>query len=111
MKTSTAQAAPPRDYTRTVYRRRPGSGPAEQKKVDLDWKSGSATASDTRGFLQPADTTPDVGAKSGGREEEEGMNDPRSPRGRGVYIVGRGVGGRRPIYPRPTAPPLAAIGP
>jgi hypothetical protein len=36
-------------------------------------------AFDTRGFLQPADTAPNVGAKSGGREEEEGMNEPRSP--------------------------------
>jgi hypothetical protein len=39
-------------------------------------------ASGTGGFLQPANTAPNVGAKSGGREEEEeGMNDPRSPRG------------------------------
>jgi hypothetical protein len=37
---------------------------------------GSATASETRGFLQPADIVPNVGTKSGGREE--------------VYIVGRG---------------------
>jgi hypothetical protein len=40
-----------------------------------------------------ADAVPNVGTKSGEREEEEGMNDPRAPRG--VYIVGReGVGGR-----------------
>jgi hypothetical protein len=61
--------APLRDYTRTVYRRRPGSG-QERKKMDLDWKSSSTTASGTRGFLQLADTAPNVGAKSGRREEE-----------------------------------------
>jgi hypothetical protein len=72
-----------------VYRRHPGSDPAEQrKKVDLDWKSSSATASDTRGFLQPADTAPNVGAKSGGREEDEGMNEPR---GHGGLYIGRGA--------------------
>jgi hypothetical protein len=61
-----------KDYTRTVYRRRRGSGLAEQrKKVDLDWKSGSMTASGMRGFLQLADTTPNVGAKSGRRERNE----------------------------------------
>jgi hypothetical protein len=42
---------------------------------------GSATASETRGFLQPADIVPNMGTKSGGREEEEGMNDPRSTQG------------------------------
>jgi hypothetical protein len=52
-KTSTTSAAPPRDYTRTVYRRRPGSGPAKQrkKKKDSDQKSSSATASVTWSFL------------------------------------------------------------
>jgi hypothetical protein len=45
-------------------------------------------------FLQPADAVPNVGTKSGGREEEEGMHKPRTPRG--VYIVGEGVSGRRP---------------
>jgi hypothetical protein len=92
-----------------VYRRRLGSGPAEQqKKVDLDWKPGSTTASGMRGFLQPADTGSNVGAKSGGIEEEEGMNNSKEPLG--VYIVGRG--GRWPtalgVNPRPTAPPLVA---
>jgi hypothetical protein len=29
-----------------------------------------------------------MGTKSGGREEEEGMSDPRSPQ-KGFYIVGR----------------------
>jgi hypothetical protein len=73
---------PPRDYTHTVYRRRPGSGPAKQrKKVDLDWKSGSATATGTGGFLQPTDTTPNMGAKSGGREEEKGMLESRGSMG------------------------------
>jgi hypothetical protein len=34
-----------------VYRRCPGSDPAEQrKKVDLDWRFGSATASGMEGF-------------------------------------------------------------
>jgi alpha-L-arabinofuranosidase len=56
-----------------VYRRRAGSGPAEQrKKMDLDWKSGSATASGTRSFLQLADTAPNVGANLVRREEERG---------------------------------------
>jgi hypothetical protein len=65
-----------------VYRHRLGSRPAEQrKKVDLDWKSGSATASRIGGFLQPADTDPNVGAKPGGREEGRGMNEPRGPGG------------------------------
>jgi hypothetical protein len=37
-----------------------------------------------------------VGTKSGGREEEEGMNDLRSPHS-GLYSGERGVGGRRPL--------------
>jgi hypothetical protein len=45
------------------------------------WKYGSTMASGTRGFLQPANIVPNVGTKSGGREEDEGMNDPRSPEG------------------------------
>jgi hypothetical protein len=46
-------------YTHTVYRRRPGSGLAlQRKKMDLDWKSGSAMASGMRGFLQLADIAP-----------------------------------------------------
>jgi hypothetical protein len=70
-----------------VYRCHPGSGPTEQrKKVDLDWKFDSATMSDMRGFLQITDTAPNVGAKSGGREEGRGMNEPRGDMG--VYIVG-----------------------
>jgi hypothetical protein len=32
MKTSTTSATPTRDYTRKVYRHRPGSGPAKQWK-------------------------------------------------------------------------------
>jgi hypothetical protein len=44
-------------------------------------------------FLQPADTTPNVGVKSGGREEEREWNEPTPPWR--VYIVGeRRVGGR-----------------
>jgi hypothetical protein len=50
-----------------------GSGLAEKwKKMDLDWKSGSAMASGTRGFLQLADTAPNVGAKSARREGGRG---------------------------------------
>jgi hypothetical protein len=45
-------------------------------------------------FLQPADVVPNVGTKSGGREEQEGMDEPRTPRG--VYIVGSGGRWRRP---------------
>jgi hypothetical protein len=40
--------------------------------MDLDKKSGIAMTSDTRGFLQLADTAPNVGAKSGRREEGRG---------------------------------------
>jgi hypothetical protein len=65
-----------------VYRHHLGSSPAEQrKKVDSDWKSSNAMASGMRGFLQLADTAPNMGAKSGGREEDEGMNEPRGPGG------------------------------
>jgi hypothetical protein len=87
-KTSTTRAALPRDYTHTVYRRRPGSGPADQqKKMDLDWKSGSTTASDTWSFLQLAGTAPNVGAKPRRREEGRGMNEPR---GHGGPLYRRG---------------------
>jgi hypothetical protein len=79
-KTSTARVVPLRDYTRMVYRHRAGSGPAEhQKKMDLDWKSDTTTTSGTRGLLQLADIAPNVGAKSGRREEGRGMNEPRDP--------------------------------
>jgi hypothetical protein len=73
-----------------VYRRRPSSGPAEQwKKVDLDWKSGSATTSGMRGFVQPADIAPNMGAKLGGREEERKREGCMCQGGLwGVYIVG-----------------------
>jgi hypothetical protein len=65
-----------------VYRRCLGSDPAEQrKKVDLDWKSGSTTASGLGGFLQPVDTVPNVGAMPGGREQGRGVNEPRGPGG------------------------------
>jgi hypothetical protein len=54
-----------------VYRHRPGSDLAEQQnKKDLDWKYGSAIASDMWSFLQLAGTAPNVGAKPGRREEE-----------------------------------------
>jgi hypothetical protein len=68
---SAASAAPLWDHTHTVYRHRLGSSLAKQwKKVDLDWKSGSTTASGAGGFLQPADTAPNVGAKQ--EEERKG---------------------------------------
>jgi hypothetical protein len=52
MKTSAAGAAPPRDYTRTMYRHHPGSGIAEQqKKKEWNQKSSSAMASGTWSFL------------------------------------------------------------
>jgi hypothetical protein len=52
MKTNATEAAPPRDYTRMVYRLRPGSDPAEQRKnKDRNWKSSNATASGTWNFL------------------------------------------------------------
>jgi hypothetical protein len=79
---SGTSVAPLRDYTHTVCRHRLGSGLVEQrKKVDLDWKSGGATVSRMGGFLQPADTAPNVGAKPGGREEGRGMNEPMGPGG------------------------------
>jgi hypothetical protein len=77
----------------TVYRRHPGSVPTEQrKKVDLAGNPAARRCPEQEVFLQHADTAPNMGAKPGGREEEEGMNEPRPP---GGYIVGReGVGGR-----------------
>jgi hypothetical protein len=77
-----------------VYRRHPSSVPAEQQKnVDLAGNPAARRRPEQEVFLQPADAVLNVGTKSGGREEEEGMNEPRPPRG--VYIVGReGVGGR-----------------
>jgi hypothetical protein len=39
---------------------------------------------DMRGFLQITDTAPNMGAKSGGREEGRGMNEPRGDMG-GLY--------------------------
>jgi hypothetical protein len=65
-----------------VYRCRPGSGPAEQrKKVDLARNLAVRRRPEQEVFLQPADTVINVGTKSGGREVEEGMNEPRAPRG------------------------------
>jgi hypothetical protein len=52
MKTSATGATPLRDYTLMVYRRHPGSDPAEQrKKKDWKQKSSSATASGMYSFL------------------------------------------------------------
>jgi hypothetical protein len=65
-----------------VYRRRPGSGPAEQRnKVDLARNPAARRRPELEVFLQPADTVPNMGTQSGEREEEEGMNEPRTPRG------------------------------
>jgi hypothetical protein len=51
-KMSATSASPPRDYTRKVYRRRLGSGPAKQwKKKDSDRKSSSVMAFGTWSFL------------------------------------------------------------
>jgi hypothetical protein len=80
--TPATRAAPPRDYTRTVYRRCPGSVLAQQrKKVDLARNPAGRRRPEQEVFLQPADTAQNVGAKPGGREEEEGMNEPRAPWG------------------------------
>jgi hypothetical protein len=74
---------------RTTYRRRPGSGPAEQrKKVDLAGNPIARQRPEQDVFLLPTDAVPNVGTKSGGREEDEGINEPRAPRG--VYIGKRG---------------------
>jgi hypothetical protein len=73
-----------------VHRRRPGSIPAEQrKKVDLARNPAARQRLKQELFHQPADTTPNVGGKPGGREEEEGMNEPRPPRG--LYSGERGL--------------------
>jgi hypothetical protein len=78
-----------------VYRRRPGSGPAEQqKKVDLARNSVARQRPEHEVFLLPANAVPNLGTKSGQREEEEGMNEPRALRR--VYIVGRGGRWHRP---------------
>jgi hypothetical protein len=54
-----------------VYRHHPGSIPVEQwKKVDLARNLTARWHPEKEVFLQPADTTPNVGVKSGGREEE-----------------------------------------
>jgi hypothetical protein len=73
-----------------MYRRRTGSGPAEQRnKVDLARNSAARRRPEHEVFLQPADTVLNVGTKSGGREEEEGMDEPRAPEG-GLYSGERG---------------------
>jgi hypothetical protein len=55
-------------------------------------------------FLQPADTTPNVGVKSGGREEEGEWNQPRplgelysGERGGWWPTLGETLGRRRPL--------------
>jgi hypothetical protein len=78
-----------------AYRRRPGSGLVEQrKKVDLAGNPTARRRPEQEVFLLPTDVVPNVGTKSGGREEEEEMNEPRAPRG--VYIVGKGGRWHRP---------------
>jgi hypothetical protein len=54
-------------------------------------------ASGTRGFLQPAGIAPNMGANSGGREGEIGMNEPRGDMG-GLYS------GIQEVAPPPYAP-------
>jgi hypothetical protein len=72
-----------------AYRRRLGSGLAEQrKKVDLAGNPAVRRRPEQEVFLLPADVVPNMGTKSGGREEEEGMNEPR-PQG-GLYSGERG---------------------
>jgi hypothetical protein len=64
-----------------VYKRRPGSGLAEKrKKVDLAGNPAARRRLEQEVFLQPADAIPNMGTKSGGREEDEGMNEARAPR-------------------------------
>jgi hypothetical protein len=73
-----------------VYRCRPGSILVEQqKKVDLAGNPAARRHPEQEVFLQPADTAPNVGAKPGGREEEEGINEPRPPGG--LYSGERGL--------------------
>jgi hypothetical protein len=50
-------------------------------KVDLAGNSAVRRRPEHEVFLQPADTSPNMEAKQGGREEEEGMNEPRPPGG------------------------------
>jgi hypothetical protein len=70
-----------------VYRHHLGSVLAEQrKKVDLGRNPAVRRHLEQDVFLQPADTTPNVGVKSGGREEEREWNELTPPWG--VYIVG-----------------------
>jgi hypothetical protein len=70
-----------------VYRHRLGSGPAEQwKKVDLAGNPAVRWRPELEVFLQPTGAVPNLGTKSGEREEEDRMNNPRAPRG--VHIVG-----------------------
>jgi hypothetical protein len=64
-----------------------------------------------RGFLQLADTSPNVGAKAGRREEGRGMNEGTKVLG-GLYIGGAGYVATGPSgNPRRHLPHLAAAGP
>jgi hypothetical protein len=77
-------------HTRAVYRRRPGFGLAEQrKKVDLAGNPAVQQHPEHEVFLQPADAVLNMGTKSGGREEEEEMNEARAPT-KGLYSGKRG---------------------
>jgi hypothetical protein len=49
--------------------------------VDLAGNPAARQRLEQEVFLQPADAFPNVGTMSGGREEEEGMNEPRAPGG------------------------------
>jgi hypothetical protein len=108
--TSTARAAPPRDYRRMAYRHRPGSVPAEhRKKVYLARNPAVQRHPEQEVFLQPL-TRHQTWESS--QEEEREWNEPTPPWG--VYIVGeRRVGGRpkgQTLGHRPHQWPLAPRG-
>jgi hypothetical protein len=46
--------------------------------VDLAGNPVARQRSKQEVFLQPTNAVPNVGTKSGGRDEEEGMNEPRT---------------------------------
>jgi hypothetical protein len=89
-----------------VYRRRPGSVPVEQrKKVDLAGNPAVRWCPEQGDFLQPTDTTPNVGVKSGGREEEREWNKPTPPGG--LYSGERG--GHASVLVDSVGPPSAEV--
>jgi hypothetical protein len=79
--------------------------------VDLAGNPAAQRRPEQGVFLQPDDTTPNVGVKLGRREEEREWNEPRPPRS--VYIVGREglvAGCRGNPRPPPPWPPPAPRG-